>query len=63
MSNDSGESILYRCPKTGADIQRGLESHGAGRPRQGYAAILCTDCNQLHFVDRATGKLLGQSRN
>ena len=56
--------FLYRCPNTGRQVQ-GLRAitadanEGAGEGSQRYQAVECLACAQVHFVDPATGKVLG----
>jgi hypothetical protein len=52
--------ILYQCPRTSLRVQTWLadETLAAAKP-QGFEAVTCPACTQLHFINRSTGKLLG----
>jgi hypothetical protein len=52
--------IIFRCPATGLDVQT-LWPPSEREKKQGplYESVTCPSCSQLHFVNRKTGKLLG----
>jgi hypothetical protein len=52
--------ILYQCPRTTLKVQAWLaeEATPTAKP-QGFEAVTCPACTQLHFINRSTGKLLG----
>jgi hypothetical protein len=54
--------IIFRCPATGLDVQTSLplnrEEEDQGQRH--YDSISCPACSRLHFVNRKTGKLLGE---
>jgi hypothetical protein len=55
--------ILFRCPHTGLKVQHWLED--ATLPddeKSRYEAINCPACARPHFVNRSTGKLLGDRK-
>ena len=57
--------ILFRCPHTGLNVQHWLDEDAAPPPQEKnsrYEAIMCPACGKLHFVNRSTGKTLGESR-
>lgn len=46
-------TFLYRCPKTGFNIQGWV----ADAPEPGaYVSVACPLCNLVHLVDPTTGK-------
>ena len=50
--------FLYRCPKTGLQVQGWI----ADDPEKGegfYEAVTCTACNSVHLVDPENGDVLG----
>jgi hypothetical protein len=51
--------IIFRCPRTGMKVQT-LLSKQANEPRA-YEIVTCPACTQFHFINRATGKALGDS--
>jgi hypothetical protein len=58
-----GHHIVFKCPRTGLNVQHWV----AEQPTLGEAAhathetVVCKACTGLHFIDRTTGKLLGQT--
>ena len=53
--------IIFRCPQTGMDVQTLLYKQGKDEART-YEAITCPACTRLHFIDKSTGKALGQDK-
>ena len=51
-------SVLFTCPITGTKVQHWLDDDD--RPGDCYQSIVCQACARLHFVNRKTGRLLGQ---
>jgi len=53
--------FVFRCPRTGLNVQHSLEEKPAAKEQDGsYEAVVCNACTGLHFINRQTGKLLGQ---
>jgi hypothetical protein len=53
--------IIFKCPRTGMNVQHQLDDGPASdEKRCTYEAVTCFACTGLHFIDRSTGKLLGQ---
>jgi len=54
--------VLFRCPNTGANVQHSLDDAPSEfeRPHHEYESVTCLACTRLHFVNRLTGKLLGE---
>ena len=54
--------IIFHCPQTGMALQTLLckQEHEEARPY--YVAITCPACTRLHFIDKSTGKALGQDK-
>jgi hypothetical protein len=53
-----GERCI-RCPRTGMNVQTWLDENDPPLPDQIYEPISCPACTTLHFINAATGKLLG----
>ena len=51
--------FLYRCPNTGHRIQ-GYVAEELQDDADTYELITCPVCGQVHLVNPATGKVLGQ---
>ena len=53
--------ILYRCPRTGMNVQHWVaEDADTGEDKSYYDAVPCPICTRLHFVNRVTGRTLGE---
>ena len=49
---------LYRCPNTGSRVQ-GFVAEEVPDDNDAYDLITCIACRQVHFVNPARGKVLG----
>ena len=62
-------SFTYRCPNTGAMVQGFLvveevPAHCNFEPEDGpYESMYCEVCQQAHFVNIKTGKVLGEDED
>lgn len=54
-----GNNLIFRCPRTGMNVQHWLEDAGASDPVCTYETVVCKACTRLHFINRKTRKLLG----
>jgi hypothetical protein len=53
--------LLFKCPVTGTSIQRWLDDDDdPSTPGERYQSIVCPACARLHFINRKTGRVLGQ---
>ena len=52
-------TLLFTCPATFMKVQHWVDG-GEDTPDDEYEAIPCHACTRLHFVNRKTGRLLGQ---
>ncbi len=53
-------NVVFRCPRTGLNVQHWLaEEAGLADGRCTYETVTCKACTRLHFINRATGRLLG----
>ena len=56
-------NFIFRCPRTGFNVQHWLaEEVTPDDPQCTYETVICKACTRLHFINRATGKLLGEER-
>ena len=53
-------AIIFTCPTTSMNVQRWLDDD-QDTPENNYEGVTCLACTRLHFVNRKTGKLLGQN--
>ena len=51
--------FIYRCPRTRMNVQAWRQDDCPPESNDEYEAFECPACTRLHFIDRATGKLLG----
>jgi len=53
--------IIFKCPRTGMNVQHRLPDQAAADDRQGnYETVVCQACSRLHFINRSNGRLLGE---
>lgn len=53
-------NIIFRCPHTGMHVQHWMAEEVTGEtPRGIYDTVVCNACARIHFINRCTGKLLG----
>ena len=61
--SDSGAMsamIVFQCPRTGMKVQTLLSKQAANEQRS-YEIVTCPACTQFHFINKVTGKTLGDS--
>jgi predicted RNA-binding Zn-ribbon protein involved in translation (DUF1610 family) len=52
--------IVFECPRTGMNVQHWDElSTERSLIGDSYVPVRCPACSSIHFVNSATGKLLG----
>ena len=54
--------LLFKCPRTGMNVQHWLDEPEPGNPDPVYQSVVCKACTRIHFINSATGKLLGGER-
>lgn len=52
--------LVFTCPVTGMSVQHWLDDDDQSKPGDCYQSIVCQACARLHFVNRKSGRLLGQ---
>jgi hypothetical protein len=53
-------NLIFKCPRTGMNVQHWLDESGPSDRDDLYETVACKACNRLHFIQRSSGKLLGQ---
>ena len=53
-------AFIYRCPNTGLRIQAWAAEEVA-QDEDVYEPVTCLMCQQVHLVNAATGKVLGEA--
>jgi hypothetical protein len=53
------EKVVFTCPVTRLSVQHWLDEAEAVLKDE-YVGIQCQACTKLHFINKKTGKLLGQ---
>ena len=51
-------NLIFKCPRTGFNVQ--LAEAPAHDPQYTYETVVCQACAGLHFINRSTGRLLGE---
>jgi hypothetical protein len=54
--------FIFKCPLTGMNVQWQADEIRPNDPQCTYETVVCQACSRLHFINRATGKLLGELR-
>ncbi len=56
-----GRHIIFKCPQTDMNVQHWLDAEpiSAGQSSE-FEAAVCQACTKLHFVNKSTGKVLGE---
>jgi hypothetical protein len=61
MDGSSMGPVIFKCPRTGINVQHWLATEPEpDHPQSSYETVVCKACSGLHFVNRSSGKLLGQ---
>ena len=56
-------ALIFRCPATGMNVQAWFADDVSANNGETYELMACPACTQAHFVNRATGKVLGDDRD
>jgi len=55
--------FIFKCPRTGMNVQHWQADEVTPDDPQGtYETVVCQACGGLHFINRSTGKLLGEQQ-
>jgi hypothetical protein len=53
-------AFIYRCPTTGLKVQGWLADESSSEnDSTSYEAVICTACTRVHFINRKTGRSVG----
>jgi len=55
-----GHHIIFKCPQTGLNVQHWLEDAPDDPTGTTHKPVVCQACTKLHFINRWSGKLLGE---
>ena len=44
------------------NVQHWLDESESDDPQRTYETVVCQACSRLHFINRSSGKLLGEQR-
>jgi len=53
--------FVFTCPETAMKVQQWLNDDDALENE--YEGIACPACTRMHFINRKTGKQLGEAKN
>ena len=56
-------TFVFRCPKTGFKVQGWSAEAIPDDEPDSYETIACTACGQLHWINRASGRVLGDTQD
>ncbi|WP_349509693.1 hypothetical protein [Bradyrhizobium sp. Tv2a-2] len=57
-------NVLFRCPRTALNVQHWLADEvGPDDAQCSYETVVCKACTRLHFINRRTGRLLGDQEH
>jgi hypothetical protein len=60
--NSPMANMIFKCPRTGMNVQHRLDDEPPSEERRCiYEAVSCPACARLHFINRSTGRLLGDN--
>jgi hypothetical protein len=52
--------LVFKCPDTSFNVQHWIEDDEDDAPGNRYESVACPACTRVHFINRKTGKLLGE---
>jgi hypothetical protein len=52
-------TFLFRCPNKNLRVQGWTAEEVSEEDNSTYAAVACAACRQMHYVNPATGRVLG----
>ena len=56
--------FIFKCPRTGKSAQHWqADEVMPGDAQCTYETVICQACGRLHFINRSTGKLLGEQQH
>jgi hypothetical protein len=50
---------MYRCPRTGVSVDIWLADEVTPVNADTYEHVMCPSCAHIHFINKTTGKALG----
>jgi hypothetical protein len=53
------ENLVFRCTRSGQNVQVWLPDEPSTDRTDSYEAVTCPACGRVHLVNKATGKTLG----
>jgi hypothetical protein len=51
--------LMYQCSRTGVNVEIRLDDDVTPAKSDAYEQVTCPSCAHVHFINRATGKVLG----
>jgi hypothetical protein len=56
-------TCIYRCPTTGLNVQGWFAEDASANEGETYEPVTCLACRQTHFINRSTGRTLGEDED
>jgi hypothetical protein len=63
LSGSMAATCIYRCPATGLNVQGWFADDVSANEGETYESVTCLACRQTHFVNRSTGRTLGDDED
>jgi predicted RNA-binding Zn-ribbon protein involved in translation (DUF1610 family) len=58
-----GRNVVFKCPETGLSVQHWLDTPPPDDERKtAYISVACPACTNVHFINTASGRLLGEDK-
>ena len=54
--------LMYRCPRTGVSVDIWLADEVTPVNADTYEHVMCASCAHIHFINKTTGKALGEGQ-
>ena len=54
--------FIFKCPSTGLNVQEWVDDEDGPADNE-FQGVICPACTRLHFLNRKTGKLLGEKED
>jgi hypothetical protein len=51
--------FIFKCPSTGLNVQEWVDDEDGVSDNE-FQGLICPACTRLHFLNRKTGRLLGE---
>jgi len=53
--------LIFRCTRTGMNVQIDMPEAGPTDPPDSYESVQCPACARIHLINKVTGRLLSDN--